>query len=242
VFHDVTELRRLERVRREFVANVSHELKTPLTAIRGFAETLQAEGLSEAQRHQYLDVVLRHARRLSALIDDLLELSRIEGRQGFLEAVPVDVGALARGLLRDLGPRLKARTLQVDIRAEGAGRAVADRRALEQVLLNLLDNAIKYTDPGGRVVIRVRDDGDRVRTDMADTGIGIPEGDQLRVFERFYRVDKARARDLGGTGLGLSIVKHLVQAMDGEVYVESKEREGTTFTVLLPRAGESGTE
>ena len=236
VFHDVTELRRLERIRREFVANVSHELKTPLTAIRGFAETLQAQGLSEDQRRQYLDVILRHAARLSALIDDLLELSRIESRQAPVQSAEVAVASLASGLLRDLAPRLAARRIEARVEADADPRALADRRALEQVLLNLLDNAIKYTDPGGRIGIRVREDGDRVRLDVMDTGIGIPEQDQLRIFERFYRVDKARSRDLGGTGLGLSIVKHLVQAMEGDVFVESREGKGSTFSVLLPSA------
>ncbi|HUG37518.1 MAG TPA: ATP-binding protein, partial [Candidatus Limnocylindrales bacterium] len=234
VFHDVTELRRLERVRREFVANVSHELKTPLTAIRGFAETLREKSPDEEQRRQYLDVILRHAGRLSDLIDDLLELSRIESRQTALDRTEVAVVAVAQGILRDLAPRLAARRLGAELRAEGEMHALADRRALEQVLLNLLDNAIKYTDPEGRIEIRVRREGDRIRLDVADTGIGIPESDQLRIFERFYRVDKARSRDLGGTGLGLAIVKHLVQAMGGEVSVRSRPGEGTTFTLTLP--------
>lgn len=236
VFHDVTELRRLERVRREFVANVSHELKTPLTAIRGFAETLRTEGLSAEQRAQYLEVVLRHTGRLSALIDDLLELSRIEGRQATLDRIRVPLAPLVRGLLADLGPRLASRRLSVSVVCDDRRAALADRRALEQVLLNLLDNAIKYTDPGGRIQVRVAEEAERVRIDVSDDGIGIPEADRPRIFERFYRVDKARSRDLGGTGLGLSIVKHLVQALGGEVFVDSREGKGTTFSVLLPRA------
>jgi two-component system phosphate regulon sensor histidine kinase PhoR len=236
VFHDVTEIRRLEGIRRDFVANVSHELRTPLTAIRGFAETLRASELAPEQRRQYLDVILRHADRLTALIEDLLELSRIEGGTRDLALEPVDVGSLARGLLQDLKPRLDAKRLEGRFHAEPAPRALGDRRALEQVLLNLLDNAIKYSEPGGRIELRVSGSAAGVRIDVSDTGIGIPEPDRARIFERFYRVDKARSRDLGGTGLGLAIVKHLVQAQDGEVFVSSREGEGSTFSVRLPAA------
>jgi two-component system phosphate regulon sensor histidine kinase PhoR len=236
VFHDVTEIHRLEGIRRDFVANVSHELRTPLTAIRGFAETLRGSDVPVEQRRQYLDVILRHADRLTALIEDLLELSRIEGGIRGLAPEPVDAAALARDLLQDLKPRLDAGQLQAGVRAEPAPRALADRRALEQVLLNLLDNAIKYSEKGGRIEIAVSGSAPWVRIDVADTGIGIPEADQARVFERFYRVEKARSRDLGGTGLGLAIVKHLVQAQDGEVFVSSREGQGTVFTVRLPAA------
>ena len=236
VFHDVTEIHRLEGMRRDFVANVSHELRTPLTAIRGFAETLRGSELSVEQRRQYLDVILRHADRLTALIEDLLELSRIEGGTRTLAFEEVDVGGLARSLLHDLKPRLDAGRLTAEVKAGPAPTAWADRRALEQVLLNLLDNAIKYSEPGGRIEIVPTGSPDGVRIDVSDTGIGIPERDRARIFERFYRVEKARSRDLGGTGLGLSIVKHLVQAMDGEVFVVSREGEGTTFTLRLPAA------
>ncbi|MDJ0787289.1 MAG: ATP-binding protein [Myxococcota bacterium] len=234
VFHDVTELHKLERMRSEFVANVSHELKTPLTAIRGFAETLQAEGLEPEQRAQYLGIVLDHAGRLSTLIDDLLELSRIEGRNEPLALDVVDPRAVAESLLRNMAPRLKAREIEASLESSPELRVLADRRALEQVFENLLDNAAKYTDPGGRVRIRMSPDGDRVRIEISDTGIGIPEEDQTRVFERFYRVNKVRSRDLGGTGLGLAIVKHLVQAIEGEIFLDSREGKGTTFSILLP--------
>jgi two-component system phosphate regulon sensor histidine kinase PhoR len=236
VFHDVTEIHRLEGIRRDFVANVSHELRTPLTAIRGFAETLRGSDVPAEQRAKYLDVILRHADRLTALIEDLLELSRIEGGIRGLALEPVDAAALARDLLQDLKPRLDAGRLSGEVRAEPAPRALADRRALEQVLLNLLDNAIKYSEPGGRIEIAISGAPPWVRIDVADTGIGIPESDRGRIFERFYRVEKARSRDLGGTGLGLAIVKHLVQAQDGEVFVGSHEGQGTTFTIRLPAA------
>ena len=140
--------------------------------------------------------------------------------------------------MQDLKPRLDARRLRGEVRAEPAPRVLADRRGLEQVLLNLLDNAIKYTEPGGRIQISVSGSPAGVRIDVADTGMGIPEADRARIFERFYRVEKARSRDLGGTGLGLAIVKHLVQAQDGEVFVTSREGQGSTFSVRLPAAPE----
>jgi two-component system phosphate regulon sensor histidine kinase PhoR len=237
VFHDVTEIHQLESMRRDFVANVSHELRTPLTAIRGFAETLRSSEVPVEQRRQYLDVILRHADRLTALIEDLLELSRIEGGTRDLALEPVDIGALARSLLQDLKPRLEAGRMTAVVQAGPApAAALTDRRALEQVLLNLLDNAIKYSEPGGRIEITLTGSPDGVRIDVSDTGMGIPEADRARIFERFYRVEKARSRDLGGTGLGLSIVKHLVQALDGEVFVASREGKGTTFTLRLPAA------
>jgi two-component system, OmpR family, phosphate regulon sensor histidine kinase PhoR len=236
VFHDVTAIHRLEGVRRDFVANVSHELRTPLTAIRGFAETLRSSDIPPEQGRQYLDVILRHSDRLKALIEDLLELSRIEGGTRGLAPEPLDAPALARELLRDLKPRLQAGRFQSEVRAGAVPRVLADRRALEQVLLNLLDNAIKYSEPGGRIEISVSGSPPWVQIDVSDTGIGIPEVDRARIFERFYRVEKARSRDLGGTGLGLAIVKHLVQAQDGEVSVRSRDGGGTTFSVRLPAA------
>jgi two-component system phosphate regulon sensor histidine kinase PhoR len=236
VFHDVTEIHRLEGVRRDFVANVSHELRTPLTAIRGFAETLRGSEVPAEQRREYLDVILRHADRLTALIEDLLELSRIEGGTRDLALEAVDAAALARDLLRDLKPRLDAGRLVGEVSDTAAPRVLADRRALVQVLLNLLDNAIKYSEPGGRIEIAVAGAPTGVRIEVRDTGIGVPAADQARIFERFYRVEKARSRDLGGTGLGLAIVKHLVQALDGEVRVSSREGQGTTFSVRLPAA------
>ena len=236
VFHDVTEIRRLERMRRDFVANVSHELKTPLTAIRGFAETLRGSEVPEAQRHAFLDVILRHAERLARLIDDILELSRVEGRQQPFVAAEVDVARVAAVLLRDLAPQLEARRIRAEVAPGARGVAFADRRAVEQILSNLLENAAKYTEPGGRIEVRVGEAESQIRVEVADNGIGIPPEDLPRIFERFYRVDKARSRDLGGTGLGLAIVKHLAQAQGGEVSVRSRTGEGSSFTVVLPRA------
>jgi two-component system, OmpR family, phosphate regulon sensor histidine kinase PhoR len=236
VLHDVTEIRRLEGMRRDFVANVSHELKTPLTAIRGFAETLRGGDVPPAQQAAYLDVILRHAERLAQLIDDILELSRIEGRQQPLTPSEVDVARVATVLLRDMQPQLEARQIRAELLAGARGVAFADRRAVEQILSNLLDNAIKYTEEGGHIEVRVSEVGSQVRLDVQDDGIGIPPADLPRVFERFYRVDKARSRDLGGTGLGLAIVKHLAQAQGGEVSARSVPDQGSTFSVVLPRA------
>ncbi len=240
LFHDVTELRRLERLRRELVANVSHELRTPLTAIRGFAEMLRDAELSPAERGRHLEVILRHAGRLERLTDDLLELARLEGGERPLHPEPVDPAALARRLLRELAPLLERRGLEARVEEEAGGpiRALADPRALEEVLVNLLDNAVKYTEPGGRIALRALVREGQVRIEVEDTGIGIPASDLPRIFERFYRVDKGRSRELGGTGLGLAIVKHLVQAMGGEVGVSSRLGAGTRFRVDLPAVPE----
>jgi two-component system phosphate regulon sensor histidine kinase PhoR len=236
VFHDVTELRHLENVRRDFVANASHELQTPLTAIRGFAETLVGNDLSWEEVRAQLDVILRNSERLENLIRDMRELSRVESRRVPLQPGEVDVVKLAGALLTDMEPRLRERSLEVSVADRGAVSAWADRRAVDQVLSNLVDNALKYTDPGGRITVEIESQQESVRVSVTDTGIGIPEEQQARIFERFYRVDKARSRALGGTGLGLAIVRHLVQAMGGDVYVESDPGQGSTFRFTLPRS------
>jgi two-component system phosphate regulon sensor histidine kinase PhoR len=236
VLHDVTELMQLEKMRRDFVANASHELRTPLAAIRGFAETLLGgAALSEADQRTYLEVIDRHARRLSTLVDDLLELSKIESRETKLQRAPIDLAKLAETLLHDWRARLDESQLTAALHSERAAVAWADAQACEQILSNLLDNAIKYTEPGGRIQIRLGGDERLVRVEVADTGVGIPERDLSRIFERFYRVDPARSRSQGGTGLGLAIVKHLVQSQGGEIQVESQLGRGSTFSFSLPR-------
>jgi two-component system phosphate regulon sensor histidine kinase PhoR len=223
-------------VRRDFVANASHELQTPLTAIRGFAETLVGNDLSWEEVRAQLDVIVRNSERLENLIRDMRELSRVESRRVPLQPGEVDVPKLADALLADMEPRVKERSLTASVSDRGAVIAWADRRAVDQVLSNLLDNALKYTDPGGRITVEVEAQPDAVRVSVADTGIGIPAEHRPRIFERFYRVDKARSRALGGTGLGLAIVRHLVQAMGGDVFVESEPGRGSTFRFTLPRA------
>jgi two-component system, OmpR family, phosphate regulon sensor histidine kinase PhoR len=235
VFHDMTEVRRLEKVRRDFVANASHEIKTPLTAIRGFAETLLGAPLPEEAARGYLRVILNHSERLSRLVEDLLELSRLESGTHPLELAELDVAALAERLCEELEPRIRERGFEVHIQGAGAPHALADRRAVEQILFNLLDNALKYSEPGKRIEVRIAAEGPALQIEVADQGAGIPEADRARIFERFYRVDRGRSREQGGTGLGLAIVKHLVQAQGGEIWVESTPGAGSTFIFTLPR-------
>jgi two-component system phosphate regulon sensor histidine kinase PhoR len=236
VFRDVTDVRRGEAARRDFVANASHELKTPLTAIRGFAERLADAELPDTAAKQAVETILGNARRLGAIVDDLLELSRIESGSVPVRAETVAVGELLARLLRDLDPRLRAGELEVEVDAAPL-RVRGDRRGLEHVLANLLDNAIKYTPPGGEIVVRVLAPApDRVRIEVEDTGPGIPRKDLPRIFERFYRVDPGRSRQQGGTGLGLAIAKHWLQAMGGQITVESQLGHGTCFRIDLPAA------
>ncbi len=236
VLHDMTEIRRLEQVRQDFVANASHELRTPLAAVRGFTETLiHNTTLSEDDQRSYLGIIERHALRLEHIVDDLLVLSRAESGAATLSFTQIDVAGLARSLVTDARRRPTASRVTIELDVAEPATAWADRQAAEQVLSNLLDNAIKYTEPGGRVEVVVELDDGHVRASVRDTGIGIPEADLSRIFERFYRVDKARSRELGGTGLGLSIVRHLVQQMGGDLSVESNFGEGSTFSFTLPR-------
>jgi two-component system phosphate regulon sensor histidine kinase PhoR len=240
VFHDVTAERDADRVRRDFVANAGHELRTPLTAIRGFAETLREGAISDPESARgFLDVIVKHARRLQALVDDLADLSRFEGEELELELEPVFAGALLDEVVRGLESQSKAKGLNVVCSGLlDAPPVMADERALEQVLVNLVDNAIKYTPDGGEVRVDAGvKDGD-VLIEVANSGPGIAAKHLPRVFERFYRVDAGRSRDLGGTGLGLSIVKHLVAKIGGEITVAS-EGGWTRFRLRVPRVDSS---
>ena len=234
VLHDVTERQRIDRVRRDFVANASHELRTPLTAIRGFAETLAGDaGADPATRERFLATILKHSERLERLVDDLVALARAESPEDVLELASIDLLAVATEVLEGLGQ--KAASKRIVLRLEGeVVRAWANESAVDQVLVNLIDNAIKYTPETGRVTIGLRQTADRAVIEVTDTGGGIDEKHRVRIFERFYRVDKGRARDVGGTGLGLAIVKHLVQRMGGEVELDSELGKGSCFRVLLP--------
>jgi two-component system phosphate regulon sensor histidine kinase PhoR len=237
VLHDTTELRRLERLRRDFVANVSHELKTPLSVIKACVETL-IDGAVDDPEHRgpFLNQIDEQANRLHALILDLLSLARIESGEEFLEMQAVPLGPVVAACLERHRARAEAygQTLAAISPAAGDAVAWADEEAVGQILENLVDNALKYTPAGGRIGVRWRAEENQVCLQVEDTGIGIPEQDLPRVFERFYRVDKARSRELGGTGLGLAIVKHLVQAMQGTVSAASQLGRGTVFTVCLP--------
>lgn len=236
VLHDVTDVRRVDEVRRDFVANASHELRTPLTAIQGFADTLATGRVDAAQQRTYLDVIARNAQRMAELIDDLLALSRIEGDGHVLDLTSVDVGRIAEMTVSDFGPRFATAGLTASIRIDRPALARADRRAIEEIMDNLLSNAARYTNPGGRIDVSVDVQDDDVVIAVADDGIGIPEHALDRIFERFYRVDAARSRALGSTGLGLAIVKHLVAKMDGQIEVTSEVGRGSRFTITLPAA------
>ncbi len=240
VVRDVTEAVRLGEMRRDFVANVSHELKTPLAAIRGLAETLRDEtppvdtGAETAGSRRFLDLLLEQCGRLEALLDDLLTLSRLESLDGKAPTEAVDLGRVVEESLQLIAPRLAERALELDADRQAAAVVVGDREALRRLLLNLLDNAIKYSRPGGTIRVRLAVEDRHAVLEVADRGIGIPATALPRIFERFYRVDKGRARDQGGTGLGLAIVKHAAQLHGGRVEVDSRVGEGSTFRVLLP--------
>jgi two-component system phosphate regulon sensor histidine kinase PhoR len=236
IFYDITDLERLERIRRDFVANVSHELRTPLTAISGYAETLLEGALEDDESNRkFVEIIKSHATRLSNIASDLLALSELESERPAAESRPVSVRSAVDAALKMIGPAAQIRGVTIATGELDEAEVLAERGRLEQALVNLLDNAVKFNRPSGEVRVEIRREaGDNVRIVVADTGIGIPSTDLSRVFERFYRVDKARSREMGGTGLGLSIVKHAVERMNGAVSVESQLGKGSTFTILLP--------
>jgi two-component system phosphate regulon sensor histidine kinase PhoR len=237
VLNDVTRLRRLETLRRDFVANVSHELKTPITAIKGFVETLLDGAVADPDDAQrFLQIITRQADRLNAIIDDLLDLSRIE-QEAEKGGIPLARGALRPVLeaaVQACSMSAREKPLQIVLHCSGELAAQINAPLLEQAIVNLLTNAIKYSEPAGRVVVDAAQFGDKVMVKVQDWGCGISPEHLPRLFERFYRVDKARSRKQGGTGLGLAIVKHIVQSHGGEVVVHSTPGQGSTFTLILP--------
>lgn len=239
VFHDISDMKKVENMRRDFVANVSHELRTPVAVIKGYAETLLDGTLdSDPERaRRFTEIIRSHSERLTALINDILILSRLEARGTVLELTALDAVEAALQAVQLLQEQAGARGIdvQVDISGE-VPRVMAEPGRLEQVLVNLLDNALKYTPEGGSVRIFSEDAGDFVRISVADNGLGIPSKDLPRIFERFYRVDAARSREQGGTGLGLAIVKHIIQLHGGEVAVTSTIGRGSTFSFTLKKA------
>jgi two-component system phosphate regulon sensor histidine kinase PhoR len=245
VARDVTPFVRLTEVRRDFVANVSHELKTPLAAIRGMAETLRDGALADgATAERFVGRILDQCARLQALLEDLLTLSRLESPPGAAEPQPVELASLARMAAEVIAPRAAERGVTLDVAASETVLP-GDADALERLLLNLLANAVMYNQPGGAVHLSIAATDDEATIEVRDTGIGIPAEHLPRIFERFYRVDRARSRGEGGTGLGLAIVKHVAQAHGGRVEVESEPGAGSTFRVRLPlgprqAAGEGG--
>ena len=252
VFHDITELRRLEHIRKDFVANVSHELRTPLTSIKGYVEALLDGGKDDPETSvRFLDIILKQSDRLNLILEDLLQLSKIESGQVQFKQEPLHIGSVVERTIAMIKPLADKKQHQLRAQVDADLPLITgDQERLVQVVANLLDNAIKYTPEGGqitvaarRIPVRAHRTTDRLRDGVeltvTDTGIGIPEKDRPRVFERFYRVDKARSRELGGTGLGLAIVKHIVEGHGGQIRVEGNVPSGSRFVVQLPAETES---
>ncbi|HEY0883368.1 MAG TPA: ATP-binding protein [Archangium sp.] len=240
VFFDVTELRRLEKVRKDFVANVSHELRTPITAIRGYAETLQSGAIADpVAAPKMVDIIHRQSERLSELVEDLLELSRLESRQIQLAEKPVELSEAITRALEAVRPKAQPRGTTFHVQVPPGVFVLGDQRAVEQIILNLVDNAVKYSPPSGRVELSAATEEGQVTLRVKDNGGGIEARHLSRIFERFYRVDKGRSREMGGTGLGLSIVKHLATAMKGDVRCESTPGQGSSFFLKLTKADPS---
>ena len=236
MIHDITEIRRLETMRKDFVANVSHELKTPLTSIKGFVETLLEGALEDKEnsRH-FLQIIQDHANRLDNLVSDLLDLSHLESQEIKLETQSFDLKGLTDDILAGFKSQLKRKSIKAENILASGLIVKADKNKIGQVLTNLIDNAIKFNQEKGSAKIYSQDLDDKIKIFVEDSGIGIPEKDIPRIFERFYRVDKARSRELGGTGLGLSIVKHIIELHNGSVGVESTEGFGSKFWFILPK-------
>jgi len=236
LFHDISQLKQADEVRRDFVANVSHELRTPLSILRGYIETLlDYSELSGDELNRILEVMKKHSDRLTALTDDLLALARLESSQPKLKVEDVRLSELFAGIVRDWGKRFAEKQLRIEVNVVPASSSIsADPARLQEILYNLVDNAVKYSHPGGKIRLTAIERNQHTEIAISDTGIGIPEADIPRIFERFYRADKARSRELGGTGLGLSIVKHIVQMHGGSVKAESAAGHGTTIRVSLP--------
>ncbi len=242
VVQDVTELRRLERLRQDFVTNASHELKTPLASIKLYAESLLDWALDDPEHNRaFVERIEEQADRLTNLVSDMLALSKLESGSDVYRHVPTAIGPILRSRVASYRDRAEAKGIDLQLTADdvaGESKVIAAEEALRQILDNLIDNAVKYTPEGGRIEVAVRPHHPGwLEVTVSDSGLGIPRADLERVFERFYRVDKARSRELGGTGLGLAIVKHMVAGIGGEVGVESQEGHGSRFRFTLPMAG-----
>ncbi|GEN45878.1 two-component system histidine kinase PnpS [Alkalibacillus haloalkaliphilus] len=236
VSHDITDLKRLERVRKDFVANVSHELRTPITSIQGFAETLlEDDSIDEDKQKQFLKIMKKESKRLNILVQDLLDLSVLEKDEYELKLSTFTASKLVNDIKAIVDQPAEEKSLNLVFNVEGDLQIHADYYRLYQLALNLISNSIQYTNEGGDITLTIEKDGDNVLIEVQDNGIGIAEKFHNRIFERFYRVDKARSRHSGGTGLGLSIVRHITEAHDGQIQIESREEEGTTIKVTLPQ-------
>ncbi len=236
VIYDITQIRKLETMRSDFIANVSHELKTPLTSIKGFVETLLEGALEDKEngRH-FLKIIQDHVNRLDSLVNDLLDLSYLESKEAFLKKEDIKLKVLVDDVLAGFTPQVKKKAVEAINELSSDIKIKADKDKINQVFTNLIDNAIKFNRQKGSVKIYSQDVNNKVKIIVEDSGSGIPAKDLPRIFERFYRVDKARSRELGGTGLGLSIVKHIVELHKGDVGVESTEGLGSKFWFSLPK-------
>jgi len=238
ICHDITELKRLDQIRSDFVANVSHELRTPLSILRGYIEMLlDNPKTSREELARILAIMERHSKRLGRLVDDLLSLARLESSSASLELNAVGIKDLFDNVIRDWKEKLTAKNLKVNVDLPSdASTLRADETRLQEVLYNLLENAVKYSRENGQIRLQAARHGSELVLSVTDNGLGISKDDLPRIFERFYRADKARSRELGGTGLGLAIVKHIAQLHGGRVEAESELGKGTTIRVVLPVA------
>lgn len=236
LLYDLTAIRRLEEVRSEFVANASHELRTPVTAIKGFAETLQNGAMENpAIAMKFINIIADESHRLEHIIEDILSLSRIEKQQLAINVTSFDLVAKIQSMSHLFAERLEQKNMQLVLPNSGPIMIETDEQRIENIVTNLIDNAINYSEDNKKIMVRAEESSRMVRLSIIDQGVGIPPEEQERIFERFYRVDKARSRQTGGTGLGLSIVRHLVKTMNGTISVESKVGQGSSFTVRLPK-------
>jgi len=235
VLRDITDIRRLEEMRKEFVGNVSHELKTPLTSIKGYVETLLDSNPDQKVSRSFLSIIREEANRLQRLIEDLLSLSRLESKSDYASKEQVDMIEVINDTVFLLGEKARRKSIALESDLPNSLPLIdANRDQMSRLIINLVDNAIKYTPKSGKVDIKVYNSNKKIIIEVEDNGIGIPEKDLPRIFERFYRVDKARSRKLGGTGLGLSIIKHIIEEHQGQISVESEPQQGTKFKVELP--------
>ncbi|WP_234402585.1 two-component system histidine kinase PnpS [Trichococcus paludicola] len=235
LLYDITEIRRLEKVRTDFVTNASHELRTPVTALKGFAETLLDGAMSDPViLKQFLEIIYKESNRLDMLVNDILELSRVEQKQVPMRIEKININEITRSCFQIVSKEAEEKEITLMLKAEKEVYFEGDKSRFEQILSNLIYNAVNYTDQKGHVTVHLDQTDEEIIIQVKDTGIGIPEEDLLRIFERFYRVDKARSRNTGGTGLGLSIVRYLVKNMNGFISVDSKMGIGSTFTVRFP--------
>ncbi|MFC5712752.1 two-component system histidine kinase PnpS [Thalassorhabdus alkalitolerans] len=236
VLHDISELKKLEQVRKDFVANVSHELRTPVTSVKGFAETLLDGAMENPElRKQFLDIIWKESDRLQDLISELLELSKIEQEHFQLHIQQVNIAALTKEVTDLLLPKAKEKDITVTSKGDGKALMNGDPARLKQILINIINNSIVYTPVKGNILVEVTSEDKQIKVSVTDTGIGISQEHIKRIFERFYRIEKARSRNSGGTGLGLAIVKHLVEAHQGKIEVDSTLGKGTTFTLTFPK-------